>query len=138
MQPNTTCTRFSAPLGDLFGASPPNSLNDVRKKSTRDELRGRLARAKTVIDDTQGQFADLDDLAAVACLSKYYFLRLFADVYGLGAGAYARRKRIEAARDFLQRGGSLEMASQTSGYRDTRSFIRAYRRIIGGPVPGTQ
>lgn len=44
----------------------------------------------------------LDDLAAVACLSKYHFLRLFRATYGVTPMEYVSQRRIERAQDLLR------------------------------------
>ncbi len=122
-------------LCDLFQSSPPRTFAGVKKRSTRDELRGRIVRAKQAIDDTKGQYANLDDLAALACLSKYHFLRYFTSVYGVSPAAYARRQRLEEAGRTISRVGNVTIAARRAGYRDLRAFDRAYRRVLGEPPP---
>jgi AraC-like DNA-binding protein len=41
-------------------------------------------------------------MAAVACLSKYHFLRLFKSTYGITPMEYVSRRRIERAQDLLR------------------------------------
>ncbi len=118
-------------LCDLFQSSPPRSIEQVKKRSTRDELRGRIVRAKQAIDDTKGQYSDLDALANLACLSKYHFLRYFSSIYGVSPSAYARRQRLEDAGRTIKRIGNVAVAARRAGYRDRRAFERAYRRILG-------
>lgn len=122
-------------LYDLFQSSPPRTFVGVKKRSTRDELRGRIVRAKQAIDDTKGQYANLDDLAALACLSKYHFLRYFTSVYNVSPAAYARRQRLEEAGRTISRVGNVAIAARRAGYRDLRAFGRAYRRVLGEPPP---
>lgn len=111
---------------DAIEAAPPRSLAAIRKRATRDELLARLWRARDYIEDTQGQVGSLDDLAAVACLSKYYFLRLFKEVFLQSPLAFARLKRLEAAQRALSSGSSMAQAARLAGFDDQRAFARAY------------
>ena len=79
---NATRLFIAEAMGSLFRAAPAPALRDYAKASTRDELMQRLVRAKSLINETCGQEADLDVLAECACLSKYYFLRLFSETFG--------------------------------------------------------
>jgi len=122
---------LAAALGELFNTTPPSTIADVKKRSTRDELRRRVLRAKEYIDDMHGHYNNLDDLAAVACLSKYHFLRSFSAIFGLSPAVYARRIRLQHAGQTLAQTGDIIAAARRAGYRDPRAFERAYKRVIG-------
>ena len=115
-------------MRSLFRKAPPFALRDYMKNSTRDELMQRLVRAKSLIDETRGQQADLDVLAHCACLSKYYFLRLFGETFGASPGAYARRLRLEHAVTAIKKGEHPKKAARQAGYEDLRAFRRACQR----------
>lgn len=118
-------------LGELFNTTPPCTIADVKKRSTRDELRRRVLRAKEHINDMHGHYDNLEDLAAVACLSKYHFLRSFTAIFGLSPAAYARRIRLQHAGQAVAQTGDVIAAARRAGYRDPRAFERAYKRVIG-------
>ena len=134
---HSTQALLAEALCDLFQSSPPRTFANIKKRSTRDQLRGRIVRAKQAIDDTMGQYANLDDLAALACLSKYHFLRYFTSLYGVSPAAYARRRRLEEAGRTISRIGNVAIAARRAGYRDRRAFERAYHRVLGAPPPST-
>ena len=112
-------------MGRLLKTAPVSALNQYTKRSTRDEIISRLLRAKSVIDDTYGQVSDLDHLSQTACLSKYYFLRLFGDVFGQTPSNYARRLRVLKALKAIENGEHRSKAARTAGYDNLRSFRRA-------------
>ena len=130
-----TRTLLDSALQNLFHASPPAPLRQLKKRSTRDELRLRVLRAKTLIDDTQGAFCDLDGLSAEACLSKYHFMRMFGEIYGISPAAYARRLRFQAARQAIKRGEDISLAARRAGFHDLRAFRRAYCRYFNVSIP---
>lgn len=119
-------------LRDAFRAAPPSALRNIRRRAVRDELIARLLRAKTLIDDAQGALYDLDRLASEACMSRYHFLRRFSELVGESPGAYARRRRLEAARDALARGEPAAQVARRAGYRSLRRFRGAFERAFPG------
>jgi AraC-like DNA-binding protein len=74
----------------------------------------------------------LDDLAAVADLSKFHFLRQFAQVVGMTPGAYLRTLRLcHAARLLRQSQASILEIALRVGFADHPSFSRAFARHMG-------
>ncbi|MEO1245302.1 MAG: AraC family transcriptional regulator [Pseudomonadota bacterium] len=126
-------------LRDLHAAVPFCRLRSPLKAGTRQELARRLLRAKEQIDDTFGQSADLGELADTAFLSKYYFLRLFTEMFGVSPGAYARRNRLIRAIGEIDNGANPQGAAFKAGYRDFRAFRRACVRTTGfDPIKKSQ
>lgn len=74
----------------------------------------------------------LDQLAGVAELSKFHFLRQFAQVVGITPGAYLRTLRLcHAARKLRQGRGSILEIALSVGFADHPSFSRAFARHMG-------
>ena len=61
-----------------------------------------LRRARDLVDRSYADPLDLDALAAEAGLSRYHFVRTFADTYGDTPMRYLTRRRIERAQDLLR------------------------------------
>lgn len=75
---------------------------------------------------------NLDDLAAIAELSKFHFLRQFTAVVGITPGAYLRTLRLcHAARKLRQRHASILEVALSVGFADHPSFSRAFARHMG-------
>ncbi|QPF76120.1 AraC family transcriptional regulator [Roseateles sp. DAIF2] len=86
----------------------------------------------------------LDELAALAGLSKYQLLRRFEQRYGLPPHAWLLQRRAERARGLIGAGSALAEAAAAAGFADqshmTRVFTRqfgftpgAWRRAVAGP-----
>jgi AraC-like DNA-binding protein len=74
----------------------------------------------------------LDALAAVAGLSKYHFLRQFAEVVGMTPGAYLRSLRLcHAARRLRENDSPILDIALSVGFADHPSFSRAFARYMG-------
>ena len=67
-------------------------------------LLAHLRRARDHIDRHYREPLDLDQLAAVAGVSKYHFVRSFEATYGETPIRYLTRRRIERAQDLLRVG----------------------------------
>lgn len=112
-------------LSQLRRAVPRTALAGVRKRTTRDELMGRLVRATEYIEDMHGERCSLERLAAIACLSKFHFLRLFKEVFGQGPAAHARIRRLRRIAAVIARGESEDAAALQAGYANRYALRRA-------------
>ncbi|WP_178133419.1 helix-turn-helix transcriptional regulator [Vineibacter terrae] len=77
----------------------------------------------------------LDELADVACLSPYHFIRLYHHAVGETPQATVRRVKLRAAhhRLIVDRNASVTMVALDTGYDNAQAFARAYRRQFGAP-----
>jgi AraC-like DNA-binding protein len=102
--------------------------------STRMELYSRLYRARDFIEDSFSQDLTLDELAGVACLSKYHFLRAFRQLFGLTPHAYLTRKRLDRARQLLLETDHLvNEVCAAVGFDNPSSFVRLFRLTFKQP-----
>ena len=98
----------------------------------REELLVDLRRARDHIDARFGEPIDLQQLAAVAALSKYHFHRLFTAVYGRTPATYLSERRIERAQDLL-RATNLTVTEVcfAVGFSSLGSFSSRFRAVVG-------
>lgn len=102
------------------------------KRSTRMELYRRLCQARAYIHQNLDAPLDLDTLAAVACLSKFHFIRLFKDVYGQTPRQYLITKRLDRASKLLIHSSlTFHEICQEVGLKDSSSFGRLFKRSFG-------
>jgi AraC family transcriptional regulator len=92
-------------------------------------------RLKRVLDLIETRFAEdisLNELAAEACLSPFYFARLFRKATGFSPHGYVSDRRIQEAKRELKLGRSslLEIALET-GFGSQANFIRVFRKACG-------
>ena len=82
---------------------------------------------------------DLEQLAAVARLSKFHFQRLFSATYGLSPAAYLSRRRIERAQDLLRATNlSVTEVCHAVGFSSLGSFSARFREVVGEPPSAFQ
>ncbi|WP_147066684.1 helix-turn-helix domain-containing protein [Knoellia locipacati] len=91
-----------------------------------------LRRARDHIDRHFAEELDLDELAAIALMSKFHFLRSFAAVYGITPLAYLGERRVERAQDLLRTSNlTVTEVCHAVGYTSLGSFSSRFREIVG-------
>ena len=98
----------------------------------REELLVDLRRARDHIDAHFSEPIDLQQLAAVAALSKYHFHRLFTAMYGRTPARYLSERRIERSQDLL-RATNLTVTEVcfAVGFSSLGSFSSRFRAVVG-------
>ncbi|MEO6186839.1 MAG: AraC family transcriptional regulator, partial [Steroidobacteraceae bacterium] len=90
------------------------------------------ARIADYIDANLHTQISLDDLAGLAGLSRFHFLRTFKRTTSETPYQFLLRRRIEKSRTLLASSGlSVAEISARVGFSDATRFIRTFRRIVG-------
>jgi AraC family transcriptional regulator len=99
---------------------------------------GTLPRAKVraVVEYVEAHLdagPTLEQLAAVARLSPYYFARQFKAATGLPPHQYVILRRVERAKQLLQTGGGFSLAEVAArvGFSDQSQFTHHFKRVVG-------
>lgn len=95
-------------------------------------LLSHLRRARDHIDREYRSAVDLDQLAAVAGVSKFHFVRAFAATYGETPIRYLTRRRVERAQDLL-RSANLTVTEicMAVGFASLGSFSSRFAELVG-------
>jgi AraC-like DNA-binding protein len=94
-----------------------------------------LRAARDLMDREYARDLSLDEIAGVAGLSKYHFLRCFAATYGQTPRQYLTRRRIERAQDLLRATNlTVTEVCHLVGYESLGSFSSRFAELVGvGP-----
>jgi AraC family transcriptional regulator len=102
------------------------------KPATRTELFRRLSYALDWLHAQTSPSIDLGEMATAACLSKFHFLRLFKQAYGLSPYQYWQQLRMTKAENFLKNTDlSVQEIAGELGYEDSASFSRLFYQRKG-------
>ena len=102
------------------------------KGSTREEIIKRLFITTDYLYTFYNQNPSLDELAAVSCLSKFHFLRLFKTAFNETPHQFITRLKIEKAKTLLQKTrGDIHVVGAEVGFKDSSSFSRAFKSQVG-------
>lgn len=96
------------------------------------ELLPRLRLARDCMDRDYRSELDLDRLAAVAGVSKFYFVRCFEAAYGETPMRYLTRRRLERAQDLLRFANlTVTEICMAVGFSSLGSFSAKFRQMVG-------
>lgn len=103
------------------------------RAATRHEIHRRVHLATDFLHTNYAQAVGLGELAQVAYLSKYHFLRLFTLVHGMTPFVYLQRKRARVALRLLQSTQLPvdEVASRVGFFAGRSTLLRQIRRWTG-------
>lgn len=90
-----------------------------------------IKRAKDFINDNFNSDLTLDDIAKELDISKYHFLRLFKEKTHLSPHSYLMQRRIEKAKQSLQRGKSIITTAYECGFTDQSHLHRRFKSSTG-------
>lgn len=92
---------------------------------------GGLARARECLLDRLEHPPSLDELAALAGLSRFQLLRQFARAHGLPPFAWLQQQRLHRARALIAGGLPLSEAALACGFADQSHLNRHFVRCFG-------
>lgn len=120
-------TLWWSALGLLFGR-----YGEPRLKFGPAGLEGtKIAAVRDYIAENFACPISIDDLAAVAGLSRYYFMRSFRRACGVSPHAYVNQVRLIAAKRLLAAGEAPADVATAVGLYDQSHLNRLFKRIYG-------
>src|ERR1700753_494228 len=87
--------------------------------------------AKRIIDERCCKGVDLDAIAQEIFVSKFHFIRQFSRCYGKTPYRYLTERRIQVARELLDRGMEVKAVCARVGVSSVPSFTLLFRRSTG-------
>jgi AraC-like DNA-binding protein len=90
-----------------------------------------IYRAREFLNENFANSVSLNEVASIAGLSRFHFLKTFSAEFGLPPHTYHIHLRIERSLPLLRMGMSLSHAAETLGFNDQSHFIRHFKRIMG-------
>ncbi len=107
----------------------------AQKKSTREELYRRLLATRDYIQDSFMKPITLQELAQIANISEFHYLRSFKSIFGESPYRYLLVLRLNLAKDLLLKGDtSIKDLAHLCGFNEVQSFTKLFRKEFGmGP-----
>ncbi|HKJ12875.1 MAG TPA: AraC family transcriptional regulator [Ornithinimicrobium sp.] len=97
-----------------------------------DALLPHLRAARDFADRHYAEPLDLDAMAREASVSKYHFVRCFAQTYGQTPMRYLTQRRLERAQDLLRSANlTVSEVALMVGYDSLGSFTSRFTEVVG-------
>jgi AraC family transcriptional regulator len=112
------------------------SQMEFKKNSTNKDVFRAMLEAKTIIDEHLTDNLSLDEISFNIGISKYHFLRVFKNTFGISPHQYQKRKKLESAFSDLKKGNDIFETAIRFGYPDVQSFSKSFK-LTFGHTPGS-
>ena len=97
----------------------------------RPEAQPGVERVRQLLNDAPAESYELDQLAGIANLSKFHFVRSFRKCFGVSPFAYLTHRRVSRALEMLRLGDPIAQAAVENGFYDQAHFTRYFKQIYG-------
>ncbi len=124
LERESVLSSFLSTLIMRYGNEPPAP----RQTSSHE---GAIERACEFIRMYYSQDLLLKQLSREACLSPFYFQRLFLENTGISPHEYVIQFRIKKAQELLAKGHSIAGVALDTGFVDQSHFTRSFKRVTG-------
>lgn len=104
------------------------SAIEATNTSTQKHIYRKLLDARDYMDANIGYDIRIEDVAATANLSQYYFYRMFKLAFQCTPYQYLLARRMELARKLLQQGMAVSYVAYETGFTDVHTFSKAFKR----------
>lgn len=110
-----------------------NTLTDLPDTTHRHKahIGKRMQQLLDFLDSGEADGLSLNEIARHLASNPVDLQRYFKEWRGITIMAYLRQRHLNAARQALQQGSSVEQAAQLAGYGNAGSFATAFRRQFG-------
>ncbi len=107
------------------------SKMNFKKAITNEEVFRSLLQAKELMDIHLNDNLSLEAITKHSGISKYHFIRLFKNTFGVSPYQYQKMKRLDSAKILLGAGNSIFDVALMLGYADVPTFTKAFKQVFG-------
>lgn len=118
-------------LWDFLSCLVSRYALDRPPTSSSKPSRRAVVLARDYLQAHYSEDVSLDDLAAVAGLSRFHFCRLFRKEIGVSASTYQTQLRLGEARKLLAQGTLVSETALSTGFYDQSHFGKHFKRHVG-------
>jgi AraC-like DNA-binding protein len=101
---------------------------DFKKNITNEEVFRSILHAKNFIDEHITENLSLDEISLNIGISKYHFIRVFKQAFGVSPYQYQKRIRLDRAKLDITQGISILETAIKYGFSDVPTFSKAFKQ----------
>ncbi len=101
---------------------------DFKKNITNEEVFRSILQAKNFIDEHIAENLSLDEISLNIGISKYHFIRVFKQAFGVSPYQYQKRIRLDRAKLDITQGISILETAIKYGFSDVPTFSKAFKQ----------
>lgn len=95
------------------------------------EMYVQVRQSKAFMTQYYADKIELSDIAKEAFMSRFHYVRIFKQMYGLTPRAYLRDLRISKAKTLLKQGNPITQVCFDVGYESLLTFSSVFKKCTG-------
>ncbi len=103
----------------------------AKKHSLSKYLYIQIRQSKVFMEKYHSEKIELEQIAAAAFMSRFHFIRIFQQIYGVTPRQYLRDVRISRAKELLKKEIPVTQVCFDVGYESLPTFSNAFKRATG-------
>ena len=103
----------------------------AQQRGLAEYLYVQVRHSKHFMDQYYSGKIELEKIAAAAFMSRFHYIRMFQQVYGVTPRQYLRDLRINKAKELLQEGHDISRVCIEVGYDSLSTFSATFKRGTG-------
>ena len=90
-----------------------------------------IRQSKAFMQKYHAEKVELNDLAQAAFMSRFHYVRIFKQIYGVTPRSYLRDLRISKAKTLIEQGCSITDTCFEVGYESVTTFSSVFKKCVG-------
>lgn len=90
-----------------------------------------IRQSRAFMEKHHSEKITLENIAAAAFMSRFYYIKIFKQIYGVTPRQYLRDLRISKAKELLKKGFPVTRVCYDVGYESLSTFSSAFKRGTG-------
>ncbi|PSW06374.1 AraC family transcriptional regulator [Photobacterium rosenbergii] len=90
-----------------------------------------IRQSKAFMEKHHSERVELNDLAEAAFMSRFHYVRIFKQMYGVTPRNYLRDMRISKAKALLRKGNPITQTCYDVGYESLTTFSSVFKKCTG-------
>lgn len=103
----------------------------AQAQARQEYLYVQIRQSRAFIEKYHAEKIALDDMAAAAFMSRFHYIRIFQQVYGVTPRQYLQDRRIARAKELLRQGHPVTEVCLAVGYESLPTFSRRFKQGTG-------
>lgn len=99
--------------------------------SLRPKQYALIRQSRAFMEKSYSTKLELDDLAKIAFMSRFHYVRIFKQVYGVTPKQYLQEMRVSKAKDLLKSGRTITEICFEVGYESVPTFSAVFKKMTG-------
>ncbi len=116
----TNKTFYEQEIDRLYSASPLKAKQYLL-----------IRQSKAFMEKYHSEHIELDDLAKAALMSRFHYVRVFKQLYGVTPRSYLKDMRIAKAKALLREGHPITYTCFEVGYESVATFSSVFKKSTG-------